>query len=478
MFSLARVPAADAAELVFDQLIDLVLGNNADVRLAALDYKVARSEIEAGLTDFDTLLTVRPEYRDERQLSNSTLESANYHDTTGSISFGLKKKFSLGTQGELVFQELWLTSDSLQSTFGDRDQAALQVKVTQPLLRGRGRDVAETSYRKATFKADRYRAELEGAINDAVMKAIGLHLELAQANIEVQFKRDEVEYYRTRKEEAEARVKAGMIVASDGLAIQARFQVAVAESLLAEAKATEARDGLLREITAAEANRSTVPPLLSEEELLRVPASLPVTSTSLHPSIASVRAQGLETSADLEKARNALYPQLDLSLQGSSVGAGSNHSQAEEGWMSGRTPSWQILLSLSWPIGNDAAKGEFARLGAENMTRETSLGRQALEIEKQRVSTSRELAGLRKILERIVQRSTRAEKISDAKQAQFRVGRLDAADFIRARNDYSEAKLDALKAAIKLRKSMLKTGALENRLVSSERRERFLRSLE
>ena len=112
------------------------------------------------------------------------------------------------------------------------------------------------------------------------------------------------------------------------------------------------------------------------------------------------------------------------------------------------------------------------------MTRETSLGRQALEIEKQRVSTSRELAGLRKILERIVQRSTRAEKISDAKQAQFRVGRLDAADFIRARNDYSEAKLDALKAAIKLRKSMLKTGALENRLVSSERRERFLRSLE
>lgn len=478
IFAIAPLGAVALPSDALEAVVPLVLRHNTDVRLAALDFQIARAEVLAGSIDFDPFLTLRPEYRDERLLSNSTLESDNYHETTGSVSLGLKRKFHFGLQAEVVIQELWLTSDSLQSTFGDRDQVAAQLKVTQPLLRGRGSQVNTSTLEKAKVKSDRYRSELRSAVNDAVVKTLGLYLDLSRARYEANLKENEANYYAVREREAIERLRLGLVSSPDELAIRARHEIAKAESALATAKALEAEEKLIREVS-TEKRMALLPPLLSEEELMTISTgTIESEERRSHPMIDAAIFQSKETSVDFVKAKASLLPQLDFSFQVSSVGAGASHPEAEEGLTSGRTPSWQVNLSLVWPLENHGARSEVERLAVESKTRDLQVGRQRLEIDEQIATTKREIAKFEETFVKVHGRLHGAKELAAARQAQFQAGRLEASEFIRARNDFEEARLETIQAAVAVRKARYRILGLENRLLSVSNFEKFVETLD
>jgi outer membrane protein TolC len=431
----------------------IVLGNTA-VRLAALDYRIAQAEADAGWVDFETQFTVRPEYRSERQLSNSTLESSTYLETTGSFSVGLKRKFSIGTQAELVFQEMWLTSNSIQTTFGDRDQAAVQAKLTQPLLKGRGHEANEATLRKVRLKAERYRLELESTMSDTIVKVLGLYLDLSASRVEVAIKVADARYYEQKRDEAKARHRLGDLPEADALAVLARHQVALAELRLSETKVLEIEEKLARETQDPALNRPMVEMSFSESELLdrtdEIDNSFPIVNN--HPSMRIIALQKLETEADLGKAKSALLPQLDLSLQGSTVGAGTNHPEAEEGVFARRTPSWQVLLTFAWPLGNLSAVGEHERLVTDTINKDYLYRKQSLELSRQQAQLTRDRSKSTEGLKLAKARMTQARQIFEFKEAQFKSGIISSSDLIQARNDFSSAWQQAITAAVQLRK--------------------------
>lgn len=89
-----------------DETIALLLQNNVEVQLAYLDYQIARAEQESSSLDFDYFLTFNPSYQEEFKMPNTTLDKEVYKDTTSGWSVGFKRKFSTGSVGEFVWQEL------------------------------------------------------------------------------------------------------------------------------------------------------------------------------------------------------------------------------------------------------------------------------------------------------------------------------------------------------------------------------------
>lgn len=456
------------------ELVRQTLVNSVDIKLAVLDYKIALAEAQAGAVDFDPLLTFSPEYRSERQLSNSTLESQSYLETTGSLSFGVKKKFPIGTSAEAVFQEMWLTSDSIQTTYGDRDQAAFQIKLTQPLLKGLGRDANEATLRKSNLKAERYKTELEGTLNDSIVKVGTLYFDVAQAKIQERIKEANVSFYSEKRDEAISRAANGSISKADALAIEAQFQVTLAEASLARSNTIEAQEKLAREI---ENTPSLEIPNETELLSLVLPEPAIMNFKTMHPSLLALRSQAHETQIDLAKSRNALMPQLDFTIQGSTVGVGKNHNTAEEGLTSRRTPSWQAGLVFSWSFENHLAKSENSRLIAELQTREYTINRQELELTKQRASVVRDILTAGDALRTAKKRAAQAETLLQAKESQFDAGRISAPDLIQARQDLINVRAEAVKAAVRLRKGALRLAGLDQTILSREEQKAFFEAI-
>ncbi len=466
----------------WSNIIDRALSSNAEICLALYDAQIARSEIAGGNVDFETLATFKPEYKHDRLLSNSTLESASYLDTTGALSLGLKKKYTAGTQAELVLQEMWLGSDSIQTTFHSRDQIALQVKLTQPLLKGRGSEYNEATSRKATAKAERYSNELDVTINDTLIKTLGLYLDFIRNKHDEKIKSEDEEYYQRRKTEAEARLRVGAMSEADALAIRARAQVARAERLLAAAKAMESEEQLARQITSplnssgsqnlgASLSGHVIPnynELITPEEMAAGEGK--ITRIENHPTLRALAAKAAETEADFLKAKNSLLPQLDLSLQGSTVGAGQDHAGAEEGMTSRRTPSWQVMLTFSYPIENLVATGEYERLASERQTHSLSYHKKKIDLQADKTDLARILKSGRESLELARKRVEAAEFILTGKEQGFARGRISSSDLIQARLDFSETKSEAISTAIKLKKSLLNSQVIDHQMIAYSRK--------
>ncbi len=141
-------------ELTFEEAVDLGLAYNLGLKSKRFDALIARMDVEEQDAAWDTTLGANVEGGETRIPTRSQLEGAQTLETdTFAYGFGLTKPLRIGPTLGLDWRTDRLFTNSSFSTINPSYDTALELSLTVPLLRGRGRQAQESDLRASVAGA-------------------------------------------------------------------------------------------------------------------------------------------------------------------------------------------------------------------------------------------------------------------------------------------------------------------------------------
>lgn len=456
--------------LSVERCVELALAENPELAALALSAEAGEAAIDEARGNFDPFF------------SGDLGFARNRRESSTSFSAGATSTTEFRNAGVGIGQNLWTGANYNLSLVADRTEflqsqsgyalinpalsTALQLTVTQPLLRG-----AWTTYNTATIEtAGMEHQQLEQSYAERVQETIDLvhagfwDLLFVQKDVEV--KRFALELGERLLEINQKKVKEG--VSAPVEVLQAETEIAIRKEALitAENAVKTAEDSLKQLIFPFRENTgwdfvivpdSTIPSVDSEE----VPPWEKALDTAfqhrpdLHRQQIDLRIKELQ----VETAENATLPRLDFTGTTNYAGLDSQWAPSFDDIREQDFPSYRVGLHLEVPIGNIAAKG---KLRAATANRDAS--KQTLQSLQSRIAREVRDAvrNLQFMKERIAAtRKSRelAEKQLEAEERKFEVGLSTNFQVLQFQQDLSQALtneksalLEHAKARIRLKK--------------------------
>lgn len=235
-----------------------------------------------------------------------------------------------------------------------------QISLTQPLLRGGGRQATEEPILLAAKGRDSSHAAVLEAATLLVGELRTLFADLRHAGAILSSRRTSVRLAETILSENQAKVEAGLLPPLDLLEAEVALKSRQRELLEAEQNERELLDRL------AEALNLVTPPEIVLDDFQLSPltfaeeADLAYALThrpDLRRASIEVESRRLEAAIAAEKIR----PALDLVTGYSHKGLGGDYGQSLERAMHEELQSWSVGLSYSHSFGNHQAEGDAIR---------------------------------------------------------------------------------------------------------------------
>lgn len=474
-FSL-NLKAAPLVALTPAQVVEKTLENNVQIKTAIFNYQIAMAEERASQNDLDTNLYISPAYKKSISLPNSTLDRQDVTETTSSTALGLKKKFSSGGgTGEFVYQDLQVSTNSLQATLADSARSALQIKWTQPLLKNAGSMIATLPIQKAQLKKQKYWFELMQTIYKELLDSQTAFWDLYQSNQQIQSDNESLSLARENLKEVQARLRIGKATAVDLIQSQAKLALAEASAYSSQFDFESKQEKLLKSIWPVNSLQLAV--ILKPVVLDLVPRLPDLAQSEIQfASLPSSQLANTEVSLskmDLSKARNALFPQLDLGLQYSYAGLAQTPSESRRQITQSTYPSWQISLSFSFPLENLTAKAEHQQVLAAVASKEALKKRELSLLNDRFLDSQRELQKKLQILESMKLRLTQEQQLFAIKKQAFHQGAYKWTDYSKAIDSFNDFKSAFDSQVVSLNIESLKLLAVSG-LLNSEAVANFL----
>ncbi|RME72709.1 MAG: TolC family protein [Planctomycetota bacterium] len=247
------------------------------------------------------------------------------------------------------------------------------INVTQPLLRGFGIDVNKAAITIARTQRDIAAAQLDSSLQELAFQVEQAYW-LYRGTIEaVRVAEKALETAQKLLERTEAFARVGESTRLEVLEAQVGVVTRQEQLIRARNDRDNARDGLLRLITAPRQRRAwDVDVVLLDaprvrEERFDVRLALAQALAHRPELVALERAIEVETSQRL-LAENDRLPRLDLVGGWSNTGLGSSHHNAHEALLSGRYYRWNVGLQFELPLFNTRARAA-ARAARERIRR-------------------------------------------------------------------------------------------------------------
>ncbi len=334
------------------------------------------------------------------------VEITEYSEEHNSMQTGISKRFPWGTQYQL---ELDLDRHETSSPFEGLNPAAdttLRFLITQPLLKNFGPDANLVSVRLSENNREISKTELRARILQVMGNVVEAYWTMILCQEQLDIQEESLQLAMDLLKNNTARVDAGVMApieilsASSGVAAR-QEGVIVAKNALEDAednlkRVLELRDGTeLWDIHIVPADRPLYLPTRVDldSSLKTARDNLPVLKTlalSIDNADLSVKA-----------AKNQLRPQLDLSMGAWSSGLGDHADDSLDLMKDGDFTSYTVGLTLTYPLGNRAARArmqrselqaEAARTGLEDQLRGVDLQVRAairqIETNQQRVDAT------------------------------------------------------------------------------------------
>ena len=355
-------------------IIDPLLNRASVTRSLGIHDPNLTASISGSLTEFPSRLitTVDP------VTGEGTVSSASVPALAGlDGSFGLSKTFAFGTYSSL-------TANTSTSEQGGSESAStsLRFSVSQPLLRGFGREVTTSNIILARNQLDMSMEELQRSAFATVRATEMAYWDLVLAVEQLRVTELSLNEAEQLLERSRARAESGAQARYDIL--EAEAEVARRRLQIIQNRATvESEQDDLKRLTgiADQPNGWQVGIVPTEEPIvasaIAEPESLYAIALRKRPDV-HLDDQSMERNLlTLRLRRNLLLPSLsatgNLTLNdGSSEGYGKSLDDIA----SASNPSWNLGLNLSLPIGNNTAEGNYR--SAQLAVRKAELERQAL----------------------------------------------------------------------------------------------------
>ena len=348
-------PPAKPAELRMyrfglEEAVKWAIANNLSLMNARDQVARSRFNVQAAAADFEVKIIPK---------ANAGLSggSAGTTTTTGS-GLELDKKMGIGTS----------TSLAANSTkMGDFNTTAVGIQVTQPLLRGLGKEVNERALLDAEFgvvSSERSFVEFEESLTVSTVR--GFYEIIRQREL-LDLNRKSAERTRNYVRAAEARENAGLASRIDVLRAQIQLRQAEDSLLEAEQAYGDAVDGLKVLLGFGPQDDVDINADLSFNEFTIDQDQAIIMAMTNRLDLAQSQDEIFLAERNVRVARNNKLPQLDLVLGYQQSGTGSSFSDSS----ALKDSTWTIGLATSTDIRRSAerARYEQSKLDLESRRR-------------------------------------------------------------------------------------------------------------
>lgn len=467
--------ARPVREVTFEEAVDLALGYNLGLESARLAALIERLRVDEADAAWDPTVNSTVGGGEDVSPSRSSLAGANVVDTDNfNFTLGLTQPFRLGPSLGLEWRTDRTFSNSSFSTINPAYDTALDVSLTVPLLRGRGRTAQEADLRAAQAGAEGARYEFLDAAAQLVQDVAEAYWNLVYLQDQVGVLEKSVEVAREIEatERRKLRPEIGRSTPLDVSKAVAATKQREAALILGRMQARDAADELRRLVlpfTGGKDDETMLRAASVPGEDVTVPELAPLLEDALvrRPDLRRADAELKRLEEAVVKARDNLRVQLDLSAGVTWRGVAGGFSPSASDTIQGDFPSAFGAVTLTWPLGRRAARAALRRAELElergRIARRDQVNTVVVEVRQAQ-------RGLRTVLQEIV--ATReeiraAEESLEGEQLRLKRGTATVLDVAILEENLTEARLKLVESLTALQRARVRihrvTGTLLER---------------
>ena len=440
-------PAAPVARPVaMEEAVEWAVGRNLGVALAAEAVPIAKASEVKAAADFDTAVTATVDFDHTETPTASDLFGTTRESLA--LSLGLAHRFAFGTEASLK-----LTGDRQRdnfpfSTLNPHFDAALDLAITQPLLRGGGTAVNLAPVRLARVASEAEAVRLRAAMEEVVLATEESYWHLVEAGERLKVARASLELARSLAENVDERVRVGGLPPYERLGAEAEVALREEGVAVAEQGLADAQDRLL-EVTGVGTEEA------ESWNLRPLPAPLPPIEAE-RPDLAVALARARDHRTDLALARlarerrgleaaradNLRLPDLALTGRAGVGGLTGDQRVHELADQLGRRDflSYGVGLALTYPLGNRAGRAAADQAHRRHRQADLALRKAAAAAVEAVRAAVREVTTSERRIEATAKAVASRQALLGAEEEKFRAGVATPHDVLEVQRDLTEAR--------------------------------------
>lgn len=486
--ALDRPVETDVMRLTLNEAIQVAIKNNPDIIIAQFDPAKAEAETYAAGGEFDPILQQKLSYSDTTSSLDQTVRS--FVNFLGSFGYSVVDSTSILSESSLAGKlhygtqyAVQLSSNYEKGTFGNYQaeySATLGLTLTQPLLRGFGREINRVRIRAGQNLRKISEAQARLTVMNKTADTIKAYWDLVAATENARVQEEALRNAERLMKISETRRDIGTAADIDVLQAKAGVAMRQSELIQAYARISDAGDMLKLLLNLEENGR------FSKITILPVDRPNPNAATvfdtgnydeSLDLSVQrALELRPENEMSDLEianalmeeeKARNDMLPQFDLVGSYARGGRSSEMGRTLTGILEGQDEAFSVGFQASVVLGNRAARGahQRARINKRQAEERRKQARMAMMM---RVHyAARSVLSNQALVESTRQASRLQEANVNAEERRLRIGITTSYQVLRVQEDLTAAQAQELHARIAFEKALVELQLAEGSLLEN-----------
>jgi outer membrane protein TolC len=471
------LPPADSGTtivpLTLEQAIQRALENNLDLQSARLNPLMQEYSLQAARAVFAPTFTSTMGYNNASTQSTSQLDGGARTSTQRhTVNLGIQQPLPwYGGRLTTSFNNSRTETDNAFSTRNPSYSSSFSLNYSMPLLSGLRIDGQRNALRTQEIQQQITDLQLDAQLQNVTDQVRVAYWSLRSLIEQIEIQRRSLAQAERLLADNQIRVQQGRLAPIE--IVQAEAQVAAAQQALLNAEIQWRNQELAFKRLLVNGPqdplfRQTLNPVdlpTFQEQTVDIDAAVEV-ALSERSDVRQQRQQREIAELNLDVTREELIPDLSLTTGYSLSGVGGDLFDRsglggapqliqEGGYLDGLTsikkfdtPTWNVSLNFSYPLGTKAAKANVER--AQLQMRQTDLAMRSLELQIVTEVTNAGLAVSNTFLQ--LQAATRsreaAERAAEAELARFNVGASTNFQVVGTQNTLTSARLSELRSLI------------------------------
>ena len=353
--SLAESPSP----LSVAEAIRLAVEGNLDLKAELYNPAQDEADIHRYRAIYEPLFAAQTRLGDADFPSYLTAYPAPVRTKSAQVNASLSQLLASGATLSLGMNNLYQDTDAPLNP-PDVWQSNLGLSLTQPLLKGFGRENTEIMINVAKLAKAASLKRLTSRLLDTVAQTRREYFTLYRLREQREVKKVSLELARKILAETKSKVEAGVLPAMEIL--NAEYGVAAREKeLLAAEQQVHDQSDHLRLLLQFDGPGELVPTDTPRRDLVSEPSQEAIDRAMTRPDILE-RQQELKIGKLQAKfLGNQTRPDLSLSASNSLAGQHQRLTRDLENLGGANYPTWSVWLNLTYPLGNEAAENAYRK---------------------------------------------------------------------------------------------------------------------
>lgn len=462
-------PGSEQIRLSLEQSILLALENNLDLVVQRLTLASAERDPLIAEAAFDPLFRTGFTISKSSTTSTSIIEGA----AVGEQSDRDNRTYFLGLSGKLRYGTTWnlrlngsRSATSAVSVFFSplNYRGAYDLSLSQPLLRGFGRSITETSLRIAIRNVEASRMAMRRAVETTVSSVVSSYWDLVYARRNVEVQERALSEASELLEINRRRLEVGTGTELDVISAEANIETQKASIIDAVNQYRDLQDVLLDKVNSPEfrIGGDSGPMFRDLEVIPTTPLELPDFPVVMAEAVEAAlitRLELVQRDIEIANSEDQLLLSEDQLRPNLSVDGGwnqpGNDISFDGSWSNvGEDYSWNAGVNFEFPLGNRAARNQMLQ-SRENLRRSQVSREQvshAIVLEVTRAV--RELLSARQSVETTRAATRLRRKELDGETRRLEVGVSTAYQVLQVQNSLLQSQVSELQSRVRLRKAI------------------------